>query len=349
MFQQKHNLTIEKIQHHDLDDLEKIFTAAFGEELDAGRIRQRIHRIRQFYYLLLPLSGLSPWVRNMFNIFICRVNHTVAGFVQVSCINPQQMHLDYIALSKQYRGQGLGTLILRRLLTKVAQRNYDIVLEVRTGNPAYNLYKRLGFAEQAQIIHYEKTIDDTATLTAPAALPGLRPSRAQDWLQLYQLYLHSLPAKLHRIVKRDRLEFKPNPLTAGLEYLKNRLMRTRKAQYVLTENASIIGSLEINSFLKTNSHIISIMLEPAAEHCREVLLKQALFQLQPYGAGTVSTTIYDDDLRKQLALEKVGFSRQEAYCLMFRPPSVEVHELSVHPPRKLRDVPKKQHLRPSTR
>lgn len=335
MLHRTHNLTIEKIRYQDLNELEDIFTAAFGDELDTIRIQHRLHRMRQFYFLLRPLSTVSPWVRNMFNIFICRVNNDVAGFVQVSCINPRQMHLDYIALSKRYRGQGLGTLILQRLLTKVAQRNYDIVLEVRIDNPAYHLYKRLGFKEQAQIIHYQRSLTDLPQVVAPV-LPNLRPVRSQDWLELYQLYLRSLPAKLHRVVKRDWRDFKPNYLTTGLEWIKGRLMRTKKRHYVLTQGEAIIGSLEINSFHKTNSHSLNILLEPDDERWREPLIRHALYLLQSALPGTVSTTIYNDDPRKQHTLEKLGFIRQETYCLMLRPPHAPLHQVNAHSSSKIR-------------
>lgn len=200
--------TVERVCYHDLSDLEKIFTAAFGDEIHVKRIRQRIHRVRQFYYLLLPLSRVSPWVKNLFNIYVCRMDGQVAGFIQVSYLNRRQLHLDYIAVRKQYRGRGFGTLMLRKLVENVADaQQYDIILEVKEGNPAHCLYKRLGFTDQAKVLHFEKNIDKTSS--ARTQLPGFRVRRDTDWREIYQLYLASIPARIRRCIQREIKDLTP--------------------------------------------------------------------------------------------------------------------------------------------
>lgn len=315
------NISIEKVRYHDLNDLEKIFTGAFGEEVDAAIIRQRIHRIRQFYFVLLPLSSISLWLKNLFSIYICRVDGKVAGFMQVSFFNRGQLHLDYIAINKNYRGQGLGTLILRKLIDRASRNNYDIILEVRSDNPAYHLYKRLGFISQAQILHYNKDIDKSLPVR-PAGkhrLAGLRRRSDNDWRSIYELYLKSLPLKLHQIARREVREFNPNLFTKSLEWFKNYMMGNIKQQYVVEKHGKVIGTLELQSYLKAHSHIMNVMLDPEHEYLRERLYLQALHLLRAHKRGTISTTIYRDGPEKQQALEKLGFVETEAYYLMFRP------------------------------
>ncbi|MDR7168857.1 ribosomal protein S18 acetylase RimI-like enzyme [Nocardia kruczakiae] len=51
-----------------------------------------------------------------------------------------------IGVAPQLRGSGLGTTLLRRLLTDARQRYEAVSLSVRQTNPALRLYERLGFA-----------------------------------------------------------------------------------------------------------------------------------------------------------------------------------------------------------
>jgi RimJ/RimL family protein N-acetyltransferase len=54
-----------------------------------------------------------------------------------------------ILVGEEYRGKGVGTKLLEFLM-KVAKEKFGITLlhlEVYEGNPAYRLYKRLGFKE----------------------------------------------------------------------------------------------------------------------------------------------------------------------------------------------------------
>lgn len=51
-----------------------------------------------------------------------------------------------IAVRPKYRGSGVGSQLLERLLGESARRSYPAVsLSVRTDNPAINLYQRAGF------------------------------------------------------------------------------------------------------------------------------------------------------------------------------------------------------------
>lgn len=318
-----HNITIEKIRYNDLNDLEKIFTSAFGEEFDTDLIRRRIRRIRQFYYILMPLSSLSLWLKNLFSIYICRVDGNVAGFIQVSFFNRKQLHLDYIAISRKYRGRGLGTLVLRKLLDKAAKDDYDLILEVRQDNPAYNLYSRMGFIEQARILHYEKVINDITYKreSTMKAAQGLRKRQDSDSKEIYSLYLKTLPVNLRKVAKREACEFNPSMFTKTMEWVKNYLMGNIKQQYVVEKHGTIVGSLELQSYLKSGTHIINVMIDREHELLREPLLRKALKCLRHHKGESVATTVYEEGFHKEAVLQKLGFVQTEAYYLMFRPPS----------------------------
>lgn len=51
-----------------------------------------------------------------------------------------------LALLPEYRGEGVGTALLKRLLEEAAARYTAVSLSVSKGNPARKLYERLGFA-----------------------------------------------------------------------------------------------------------------------------------------------------------------------------------------------------------
>ena len=56
-----------------------------------------------------------------------------------------------IVMGEKFRGKGLGTKLMHHIM-KVAKETYGIInlhLEMYEGNPAYSLYKRLGFKDYA--------------------------------------------------------------------------------------------------------------------------------------------------------------------------------------------------------
>ena len=326
------NVTIEKIQRSDLDQLEKLFASAFSEEIDIEQVRRRIQRARQFYYILQPLSQFSAWIKNHFNVYVTKIAGRVVGFIQVSYLNKTQLHIDYIAFSKQYRGQGLGRWVLSRLLTDVADaRQYDVVLEVRVDNRAYYFYRRLGFKQTTEILHYELRLGaGQAIAPLPAQrLSGFRELKGRDRAKLYRLYLEAVPAALRQVVKRTYDEFNPSMVVRHLEWAKNHLMRKRKKDFVVEKDGKIIAWLTINSYLRLKSHVISLIIHPDFETLRRVIVCKAVGMITAsYHQGVVSTTIYSDEPAKQVVLEQLGFKKELAYYLMFRPAAAGRHSAS---------------------
>jgi GNAT superfamily N-acetyltransferase len=54
-----------------------------------------------------------------------------------------------ISLLPDYRGHGVGTLLLRQLLDEATRTRRRLSIHVEKLNPARRLYERLGFAEEA--------------------------------------------------------------------------------------------------------------------------------------------------------------------------------------------------------
>lgn len=313
-------ISIEKVRYEELSDVEKIFRREFGDELNVAVIQQRIQKMRQFYYLLLPLSSLSLWVKNLFNVYIIKVKGKVAGFLQISHLTTWQLHLDYIALSAVYRGRGIGTRVLQKFLTDVADKNeYEVILEVRTDNPAYHLYQRLGFCQKAQVLHYGRQLAGIRKAPQEIPIAGFRRLQAADRGQLYRLYIHSISRGLRQVVRREYRDFNPGLFIRNLDWLKNQITKNQKRQYVVEVQNTIVALMELRSYSQANFHVISVILQPQYENIREALMNKAGSILaRHYKKGEISTTIYNDSAAKQQALERAGYIRTETYYLMQR-------------------------------
>lgn len=316
-------VTLEKVNYSDLKNLEKLFIKAFSSEVHPEYFKRRISRVRQFYYFLRPLMRVSPWVKNLFNIYIIKVNHVMVGFLQVSYLNKKQLHLDYIAINKNYRGQGLGSLVMHRLLEETSERKgLDIVLEVNSHNlTALQLYKKLGFYLQTSILHYERDLGVAKMNLVPPFIPGLRKLHAGDRAKLFHLYQNSLPVRLQSAIPREYSDFTPSMFTRNLEWVKNKLMRVIKTEYVVEMHNRLVAWFEVISYPKIASHTISMVVHKNYETLRMPLLKHIYYTLKrKYAHGTMATTIYDDSPQKQQTLEKLGFAQKETYLLLIRHP-----------------------------
>jgi ribosomal protein S18 acetylase RimI-like enzyme len=77
-----------------------------------------------------------------------------------------------IALLAAYRGRGIGTTLIRKLLNDCDLRGQLLSLQVAVGNPAERLYVRLGFLESGRDAMYVQ-MDRLPARTQPApALPA---------------------------------------------------------------------------------------------------------------------------------------------------------------------------------
>jgi ribosomal protein S18 acetylase RimI-like enzyme len=61
------------------------------------------------------------------------------------CRWPEELRLLDIALLPPRRNQGIGTRLIRDLLTEAGERGTPVTLFVEAHNPARRLYDRLGF------------------------------------------------------------------------------------------------------------------------------------------------------------------------------------------------------------
>lgn len=104
------------------------------------------------------LSFATPWSREAFIIemttnklakyIVAEKDHSIAGYAGLWFIIDEG-HITNIAVDPQYRGQGIGTLLMEKLISVSEERGItSLTLEVRKSNTvAQSLYKKYGFED----------------------------------------------------------------------------------------------------------------------------------------------------------------------------------------------------------
>lgn len=71
----------------------------------------------------------------------------MVGFIGIKN-NEREIYLYRIFIDNKYRGKGIGTIALNKIIDMAKEQNKDISLEVMENNIARKLYERLGFKTQ---------------------------------------------------------------------------------------------------------------------------------------------------------------------------------------------------------
>ena len=72
------------------------------------------------------------------------LDNVPVGRVQVTREEDRIEILD-ITILEQYRGQGIGTPIIKEIMDRAASANLPVTIHVETFNPSVSLFRRLGF------------------------------------------------------------------------------------------------------------------------------------------------------------------------------------------------------------
>lgn len=103
-----------------------------------------------------------------------------------------EAHICTIAVRPEWRGRGLGELVLASLIERALERKADVVtLEVRVSNiVAQNLYKKYGFTVVGRRKrYYSDNGEDADIMTTP-------PIHSEAYQQRFQALEHALRARL---------------------------------------------------------------------------------------------------------------------------------------------------------
>jgi [ribosomal protein S18]-alanine N-acetyltransferase len=141
-------------------------------------------------------SFTNPWTREMYawelqnrsvcHIYVVRLpGERVVGFCAFWLVF-DEIHINNVAIRPRYRGRGLGTALMTRVLAEARRLGARrATLEVRASNAdALRLYERLGFYVAATRRHYyTNPVEDALILWRDDAADEAPPSGAGGSLE----------------------------------------------------------------------------------------------------------------------------------------------------------------------
>ena len=116
----------------DFDYCAKLYFAAMGQALDELKLDRAAH----------ALSFRDRW--DFKEVRIIRRDGSDIGWLQ-SRIEVHALFLAQLFVDGPYRGHGIGTEIMHRLIDEASRGGLAVTLGVVKTNPALRLYERLGF------------------------------------------------------------------------------------------------------------------------------------------------------------------------------------------------------------
>ena len=137
------NIEIRNLQDSDIEALSAIEAAAFSMPWSADDFRDLLSRNYCFY-------------------LVAFVDGRIAGCAGLTDIC-NEGNIDNVVVAEEFRGQGVGTMLLRELISKGEERGIEaFTLEVRVSNAsAIHVYEKLGFvSEGIRPRFYEKPVED---------------------------------------------------------------------------------------------------------------------------------------------------------------------------------------------
>lgn len=133
----------------DLEFLSKLYADTRADEMALSGWEQK--QIDEFLQMQFDLQH-KQWMKNykgaQFDIVL--YNNLPAGRLYVHRKKDDIRIID-IALLRTFRGQGLGSWMMKRLVAEADEKQLPLSLHVEHNNPAMGLYERLGF-KQGELI-----------------------------------------------------------------------------------------------------------------------------------------------------------------------------------------------------
>ena len=107
------------------------------------------------------VEKIYPWNPQLFrDHFSCHdyqvieINNRIIGFMKVVW-SETEIYLAEIQITKNYQKQGIGTSLIQLIIEKARENHQKLWLKVLKGNPAKQLYQRLGFTKLEESVTHE--------------------------------------------------------------------------------------------------------------------------------------------------------------------------------------------------
>lgn len=132
-----------EMQTEDIEDCGKIYMEAFPSEYYSGDKQQFVRYFNPF------IGDYDKYA------FVLKDDDVVLGFITAlrrpSILENERIIIDVIAISPGYQKQGNGSFMLKEFIKMFSKKAF-IMLETKKNIPAYQMYKKMGFALNNDII-----------------------------------------------------------------------------------------------------------------------------------------------------------------------------------------------------
>jgi ribosomal protein S18 acetylase RimI-like enzyme len=299
--------------HKDLNQVADLIEEAFTGELEPGGIAAL--RDLRMLSRMGPLVGLmarsDPYLEDVLGGFVWVEDERVVGNVTIQRLDAYgtRWQIANVAVTKSYRGRGIGRALVVAALERIADRRGSwAVLQVRSDNPvAKGLYQRLGFESLTEdvLMQLDRLPSQVASAEPPA---GLHPYQPGEWQARYTLEsaCRSELAQWWRPVRsHDFMQLAESRLG---EKIWEVLGRNRMRRWVIQGENGLAAWLSIDARRWQGMHRLAFAVHP---RCRgqweQALTSYALSFLSEYPRWPVRVEHQGEHRELVQALEAVGF------------------------------------------
>lgn len=302
---------IRSVRYSDLDEVRRIFIAAFNEEY--GRrgvdIAAQVARWKRMYPLIRTLACFPNPYRYMLNVHVLEEDGRIQGFIQTSPGNAERTrwHIDFVAVAPECQGKGLGVRLVEHVFEHYGLQGVKcFTLEVDHANaPALRLYEKLGFRQYAAVTYYQLEKPPAPRGESPA---GLRPFRSRDAQALYELHLACTPAPVRLVDTRKASDFALGLVERSMSALRRQLGHVSDERFVVETEGKVVAYLRVMAQLRPLPHTVQLVVHPGYEHLYAQLLDHAARVMGEYPAQMVLAWAPDYQPSKQQAFTDWGMS-----------------------------------------
>jgi ribosomal protein S18 acetylase RimI-like enzyme len=304
----------------DIDGMIDLIEVAFAD--DEARLghnfRNELESARKVLPLLFFMERLSDTFRHTMDGFVCEEQGRIVALVNISRagLNKKRWEIGNVATHPDHRGRGLARQLVKRAIEHAWEYGAEIcVLDVRDDNqPAYNLYKSLGF------LHYDSNIDlklESLPAVQVMPLPGysLRPMKFSEWQPRYELALRETPPAVQEFLPVNINDYRVLPIERIVQPIALRLQKIDVFRWAVEKEGSLMGHLSLTARRTPKlTHRLRLQVDP--QHSRELtepLLTLALEKFQAYPRQNILTSVRKDDQLQRDQFKKYGF--EEVFVL----------------------------------
>jgi len=302
--------------YRDLRQVTALIAETFGADLDAeGRAALRDMQVLGWLGPLLAfVLAADPQLQRMLQGYVWIEEGRVVGnlSLQSGLRDGERWYISNVAVAPACRGRGIAQALVEAALEEAQREGGDwATLQVEADNEAAcRLYARLGF-EALGGMAYLRLEAPPATPPAAPQLSSLRPWRADDWQQEYELARAVTPSLLQWWQPLRSEAFRRYP-EDRLGDLFSQLIGRRRTYHWVVEQAGAglrpaptQGRLAASLWLRVvgwrGEHRLRLLVRPEARgSLEEPLLQQALAVL---AAGPARPTVAQHPVEHRQAIE----------------------------------------------